>query len=294
MHELAKHMQEMFEIDKGRSYAAAFITMIFFFILLIAVCFLLWKLLQKINHKIFRKLEEKNGRSMSRDFLERIISVLITFCFILIPFNWDDIGQSVFGSAAVLAAVIGFAAQDVIKDILAGIQMSIYKPFDIGDRIEADEGISGIVEKITMRHVVIKRIDTIRIIIPNSKLNELSVMNYSYNDVPRSVMLTFPISYTSDIQKAKEIISEVVRESPLSIPRFHLPDGTMGYSPVYFIELSDSALIMSVTIHFDHDTPTERVRDDINTAVFQALTSNGIEIPYNYVNVVMKSNSQAG
>ena len=289
--DLALFIQENLEISKGFSYIFSIIIWIFFYLALIGVCYLLWKFLQKLNHIIFRKIEEKSGRSMSKEFLERIVSVLITFFFLILPFNWDDIGQSVFGSAAVLAAVIGFAAQDVIKDILAGIQISIYKPFDIGDRIETNDG-SGVVEKMTMRHVVIKRIDTIRIVIPNSKMNDLTVLNYSYDDVPRSVMLRFPISYTSDIQKAKQLISDVVRESPLTIPGIHTPDGKKDYAPVYFIELSDSALIMSVTIHFNHGTPTEKVRDSINTAVFEAFAANGIEVPYNYMNVVVQTNGK--
>ena len=289
MRDVALDFLEFFDISTEKSFFLSFILTILFYAAIIALCYGLWKLLQIINHKIFQKIEEKNGRSMLTEFLERIVSVLITFFFIVIPFNWDDIGQSVFGSAAVLAAVIGFAAQDVIKDILAGIQISIYKPFDIGDRIEMEDGSAGIVEKITMRHVVIKRIDTIRIVIPNSKLNNLTVNNYSYDDVPRSVMLKFPIGYKSDIQKAKQVISDIVRNSPLTIPGTHMPDGKMGYAPVYFIELTDSALIMSVTIHFNHETPTERVKDEINTAVFEALAANGIEIPYNYMNVVVKS-----
>lgn len=289
MRDVALDFLEFFDISTEKSFFLSFILTILFYAAIIALCYGLWKLLQIINHKIFQKIEEKNGRSMLTEFLERIVSVLITFFFIVIPFNWDDIGQSVFGSAAVLAAVIGFAAQDVIKDILAGIQISIYKPFDIGDRIEMEDGSAGIVEKITMRHVVIKRIDTIRIVIPNSKLNDLTVNNYSYDDVPRSVMLKFPIGYKSDIHKAKQVISDIVRNSPLTIPGTHMPDGKMGYAPVYFIELSDCALIMSVTIHFNHETPTERVKDEINTAVFEALAANGIEIPYNYMNVVVKS-----
>ena len=289
MRDVALDFLEFFDISTEKSFFLSFILTILFYAAIIALCYGLWKLLQIINHKLFQTIEEKNGRSMLTEFLERIVSVLITFFFIVIPFNWDDIGQSVFGSAAVLAAVIGFAAQDVIKDILAGIQISIYKPFDIGDRIEMEDGSAGIVEKITMRHVVIKRIDTIRIVIPNSKLNNLTVNNYSYDDVPRSVMLKFPIGYKSDIQKAKQVISDIVRNSPLTIPGTHMPDGKMGYAPVYFIELTDSALIMSVTIHFNHETPTERVKDEINTAVFEALAANGIEIPYNYMNVVVKS-----
>ena len=234
------------------------IVIVLIYAALLVICYFLWKLIQKVNHKIFQKLEEKKGRTVTLEFMEKLVSFGITFFFlIIVPFNWDDIGNSVFGSAAVLTAVIGFAGQDVIKDILAGIQISIYKPFDIGDRIETSDGSAGVIEK------------------------------YSYEDVPRSVMLRFPVSYKSDIEKAKQVIGDVIRDSELTIPGMHTEDGSLDYAPVYFIELAESALIMSVTVYFDKGIRTERVRDAINTSVFEALAANGIEIPYNYMNVVL-------
>ncbi len=278
-----------YDIGTTHSLILSTILTIFFYLCIAVGCCILWKLGQNANHKIFQMISKKKGRSMSLDFMEKLVSFGITFFFLILPFNWDDIGNSVFGSAAVLTAVIGFAGQDILKDILAGIQISIYKPFDIGDRIETLEGITGVVENITMRHVVIKRIDTIRTIIPNSKMNDFSILNYSYSDVPRSVMLKFPVSYKSDIAKTKQVIQQVVRESSLTIPGMQMPDGSIDYAPVYFIELSDSALVMSVTVYYDHSTPTERVRDQINTSVFEALIANNIEIPYKYMNVVVKN-----
>ncbi len=287
MAEIIESLQQNYNLDETSSYIFGFIITILLYAALIVLGYFLWKLIQKANHKIFQKLEEKNGRSMSLEFLEKLISFVITFFFLILPFNWDDIGDSIFGSAAVLTAVIGFAAQDVIKDILAGIQISIYKPFDIGDRIETSDGSAGVIEKITMRHIVIKRIDTIRIVIPNSKMNELTVLNYSYEDVPRSVMLRYPISYKSNIEKAKQVISQVIQDSPLTIPGKQTADGSMAYAPVYFIELTDSALVMSVTVYFNQGTSTESVKDSLNTTIFQSLVANGIEIPYDYLNVVI-------
>ena len=288
MDDLAQSLQQNYGLGTTSSYIIGAIGIVLIYAAIFVICYFLWKLIQKVNHKIFQKLEEKKGRSVSLEFMEKLVSFGITFFFlVIVPFNWDDIGNSVFGSAAVLTAVIGFAGQDVIKDILAGIQISIYKPFDIGDRIETSDGSAGVIEKISMRHIVIKRIDTIRIVIPNSKMNELTVLNYSYEDVPRSVMLRFPVSYKSDIEKAKQVIGNVVRDSELTIPGMYTEDGSLDYAPVYFIELAESALIMSVTVYFDKDIRTERVRDAINTSVFEALAANGIEIPYNYMNVVL-------
>ena len=63
----------------------------------------------------------------------------------------------------------------------------------------------------------------------------------------------------------------------------------MTYAPVYFLELADSALIMAVTVYYKPTTPTEVIKDDINSRVFMAMQEAGIEIPYAYTNVVLQN-----
>ena len=164
----------------------------------------------------------------------------------------------------------------------------MYRPFDIGDRVELEDGSSGIVENISMRHIVIKKIDTVRIVIPNSKANTMSLLNYSYKDVPRSFQLKFPIGYSSDIRKAKKIMESVIRNCSLCLPEMTDTKGKKCYAPVCFLELTDSALILATTVYYDHTTPTEKVKDAVNTGILEAFAKNDIEIPYNYLNVVMQ------
>ncbi len=242
----------------------------------------------KVSGKVFRFLEKRHGKKIHLQFAENLVKGFIIILFVVIPLAGDRIKQSILGSAAVLAAIVGFAAQDVIKDILSGLLISIYKPFDLGDRIELEDGTAGIVESISMRHVVLVLIDTVRLIIPNSKLNGATVKNFSYSYVFRSAEFTFPVNYKSEIAKAKEIIFNAVEESPYSVPGKRNKNGENVYGPVYFISIADSALLMKVTVYYEDGTPTEVLKDDINTRVFEALIKHGIDVPYNYSNVVLK------
>lgn len=253
--------------------------------------FLFW-ILRKITHLFFSALEKKRGHRIHIQFLERLTSFGVGLAVIISFLGWKNIGGSLLGSAAVITAVVGWAAQDVIKDVLSGLLISIYKPFDLGDRIELEDGTAGIVESITMRHVVIVRIDTLRVVIPNSRINAASILNYSYGEVQRSCLFKFPVGYKSDIEKTKEVISEAVKSSPYSVPGKKQKDGTVGYGNIYFIDLAESALIMAVTVYYEADVASERLKDDINTRVFEALTENGIEIPYNHTSVVIKNEEQ--
>ena len=255
----------------------------------LALLILIAHLLRVLNKKLFRRLRKKRGKKTHLVFLEGVINAYIIVIAVIVPLAGDSIKKSILGSAAVLTAVVGFAAQDIIKDMLAGFLISIYKPFDIGDRIELEDGTVGIVESITMRHVVIIRIDTLRVVIPNSKINNVSVVNYSFDYVDRSILCKFPVSYDSDLEQVKDVIKEAVMSSPYSEPGKKSRDGEMTYAPVYFLELADSALIMAVTVYYKPTTPTEVIKDDINSRVFMAMQEAGIEIPYAYTNVVLQN-----
>ena len=126
---------------------------------------------------------------------------------------------------------------------------------------------------------------------PNSKINSLSLTNYSFHRSDRSVKFRFPIGYDSDVPKAKAVIEQAIRESPYSIPGRTGADENPAYGDVYFYALEDSALIMT-TVYYEKTTPTERVIDDIQSCVRKALIENGIEIPYPHVNVVTQDAKQ--
>ena len=271
------------------TYILAGIMSVVAFAVAVALYIFIFLMLKKLIHHLFRTVAVKKGRRIHIEFLERVVTFVLGALIIVSFLGWKNIGGSLLGSAAVITGVIGFAAQDVIKDILSGMLISIYKPFDLGDRIELEDGTVGIVESITMRHVVIVRIDTLRVVIPNSRINAASILNYSYGDIQRSCLFKFPIGYDSDIEKARRVISDAVKSSPYSIPGRTQKDGSMDYASVYFIDLDSSALVMSVTVYYEASTPSEKLKDDINTRVFEALGRNGIEIPYNHTSVIIKN-----
>ncbi len=275
-----------FTENPGMLFGALFLLLLTS-LLILAVYFSLAWICLKISKKVFSSIEKKRGKKIHIQFAESLVKLAIIIIFIVIPLGGDKIGHSLLGSAAVLAAVVGFAAQDVIKDILAGIQISVYKPFDLGDRIELEDGTAGIVQGITMRHVVLRLMDTAVLVIPNSSINTETIRNYSYAYVPRSVQFSFPVAYKTDVNKAKQVIYDAIEESQYSFPGKKGKNGEMIYGPVYLIAINDSSLAMKVTVYYKPETPTEVLKDDINTRVFEALGRAGIEIPYPYRSVIV-------
>ena len=263
-------------------------------ILASATAIVLVTLVLSLERKAFRRLTEKRGNINLR-FVENIARFVVIFLAV----QWvvmsspitQSFGRILFQGTTVIAAIAGFAAQPVIADMICGLMISATKPFNIGDRIELEDGTAGIVIDITLRHVTLRDIDTVVVIIPNSKLNSMKVTNMSYQTRVRSIHMRFNVGYGTDVEQAIQVIGCAIRESDYSIPGKPGKDGA-EYGPVYFIKYDDSSLVMATTVYYEPTTPTEIVKSDINTRVKRALEESGIEIPYNYVNVVMSDRKE--
>ena len=246
------------------------------------IVFILLKCEKKIAAKMIKKFDGINAR-----FTEKLIRFLIIFIAAMAVIMGNEItqsfGSSLFQGTAVLAAIAGFAAKPILSDMFCGFMLSTTKPFNIGDRIELDDGTAGIVKDITIRHVVLQGIDTLKIVIPNSEINSRRITNLSHMTRTRSIHFRFQVGLNTNADDAKRIIREAIQESPHSVPR----DGE-DYSPVYFLNFTDNGLLMATTVYYEPTSPTEAVKDDINSRVKRALEANNIEIPYNYVTVVEK------
>ena len=247
-------------------------------------------LLLRLERKLAKKwLHNKNNINV------RLVERVLRFVLIIVAVQWvmfsskvtQPFAKALFQGTTVLAAIAGFAAQPVIADLICGLMLSSTKPFDMGDRIEMEDGTSGIVKDITLRHVVLQGVDTIDLIIPNSKLNAMKLKNMSRVRGFRSIYFQFRVAYPTDVEAARAIILSAVEECPYSVPARPGPDGPV-YGPVYFMEYTASSLLLTTTVYYTASNHTERVRSDVNTRVKQALEAAGIEIPYDYVNVVMK------
>lgn len=248
------------------------------------VVFVLLRVIKKIFAKYFHSRDDINIR-----YVEKILSTLIVlvgiFWVIMSSETTAPFGRMLFQSTAIIGAVAGLAAQPVISDMFCGLMISACKPFEIGDRIELDNGQAGIVRDITIRHVVLRGIDTVDIVIPNSRINAMSILNMSHCKERRSIHCRFSIGMNSNVERAMEVIQHAVMDSPYSVPGKTGEEGEQ-YGPVYFIAYGESSLTMATTVYYSPSTPTETVKHDINLRVKKALDQNGIEIPYPYINVI--------
>ena len=239
------------------------------------------------NRFVKRKLKEKNNLTVH--FTQNIIRtaiILVAAIWVLVSSSaTTDIGKVLFQGTAIAGAVFGLAAQPVLGDFFSGIAIAINKPFEIGDWIELEDGTAGVVADITSRHVVLKGLGTVDIVVPNSKINALIIRDTSFKKL-KSVKMSFNVAYGTDIEKASEVIKNVVINSELTVPSGKDDD----YGPVFFESFADSSLVLSMIIYYKQSTSGLAIKSEINKLVNDAFAEAGIEIPFSYVNVVMKDN----
>lgn len=259
----------------------------------VVISFLVAAILLRLSGKLFKRLRRNPEKvRLNTRFLENVIRFVIIFVSVIWVVMSSSLtrsfGQTLFTGTAVLTAIAGFAAQPVLADLLCGIIISSTKPFEIGNRLTLDNGVSGIVKDMTVRHVVLQGLDTQMYIIPNSKMNGYTITNLSWKTDTRAVDFRFEVSYSADPEETIRVIGDAIRASELTVAGKTKTDGTKAYADVYFLAFRDSSLEFGTTVYYKAGTPTEVLKSDVNTRVKKALDAAGIEIPYPYYNIVAK------
>lgn len=131
-----------------------------------------------------------------------------------------------------MAFAVGMALQGSLANFAGGVLLLVFKPFKVGDYIEA-QGHAGTVEEIQIFQTTLKTPDNKKIIIPNGDLSNGSIVNYSTAST-RRVNLVFGIGYNDDLKKAKEILTNIVKEESkvLKDPEPQIVVGNLGDNAV--------------------------------------------------------------
>src|SRR5690606_22091418 len=137
-------------------------------------------------------------------FLRGLVSVVLKVLLLVSVASMVGIATTSF--VAVIGAAglaVGLALQGSLANFAGGVLILIFKPFKVGDAIEA-QGFVGTVIEIQILHTILNTFDNRRVVIPNGSLSNSSLINMSINTTRRADM-SFGISYNDDIDKAKAI-----------------------------------------------------------------------------------------
>jgi small conductance mechanosensitive channel len=171
---------------------------------------------------------------------------------------------------------IGIALQDSLKNFASGVLLIVFRPFGLGDFVEAG-GTNGIVEEITLFTTTMHTPDNREVIVPNGAIYDDVIINNSARET-RRVDMVFGIGYDDDIREAREIMMEILQadERILKDPE-----------PVIMLgELADSSVNFNVRPWVESGDYWN-VMADVTEKVKLAFDDAGISIPYPQMDVHM-------
>jgi small conductance mechanosensitive channel len=248
-------------------------------VIAIVLMIITFKIVNVVTKKMYKRFQKKNvDETIARvgtQSLRIILKVLILVCLI------GYVGIETASISAVIASLgvgISLAVQGTLSNFAGGVIIIVMRPFKIGDFITSN-GESGTVEDIKLFYTHIVTVDNRAVVIPNGSLANNVIVNASAKDT-RRCDVTVSASYGSDIDKVKEVIKNVCAQNELIFK-----------DPAPFIELSNmgsSSLDFVVRVWCnrpDYWTVNFYLLDSIK----KAFDENGIEIPFNQLDVNLKA-----
>ncbi|WP_024768583.1 mechanosensitive ion channel family protein [Aquimarina macrocephali] len=223
--------------------------------------------ISRMLRKFFKKKDyDETLEKFLYDFLNLGLKVLLVVLVV------TQLGVQSSSLVAILGAAglaVGLALQGSLANFAGGVLILFFKPFKIGDFIEA-QGIQGTVKEISIFTTKLNTFGNQLAILPNGKLSNDNIINYS-EEGKRRDNITIGVSYDSDIKKAKQVLLDLVNEQD-KIVQDPLP-------VVVVTELGDS----SITLSLRYWTLTEEFWDIHFYTLEEAkkrLESDGISIPF--------------
>jgi small conductance mechanosensitive channel len=231
-----------------------------------------WWVIKLINIGVAKFFEKKDYDRTLETFLEDFINNgLKVLLFVMVITQVGVETSSLIAMLGAAGLALGLALQGSLSNFAGGILILIFKPFKVGDFISA-QGSEGTVKQITVFNTKLVTFGNQEVIIPNGNLSNDKITNYSSEGVRRE-NLVIGISYSSSIQKAKDLILELCAADENIITE----EGKEAM--VVVSELADSSVNLSVRYWTTTETfwPTKfKMIENIKAS----FDREGIEIPF--------------
>ena len=241
-------------------------------ILAALIIFIIGKILVNWANKLFAKMLEKRKVEPSiQSFLKSIVNITLLILLFLAVIG--KLGIELTSFAALLASAgvaVGMALSGNLSNFAGGVIILVFRPYKVGDYIEASTGAAGTVTDIQIFHTVLTTPDNKVVFAPNGAMSGAVVTNYSRKDT-RRVDFLFGVEYGTDFNQAKSIIMEVINK-----------DSRILKDPAPFVELgalADSSVNITVRV-WVNAADYWAVNFDMNKNVYATFNEKGISFPF--------------
>lgn len=217
-----------------------------------------------------RSLSRAKLSALLKDFIVNTVQKTLVLLGLVVALAMLEVNIGpLLAGIGVVGFVVGFALQNTLSNFAAGFMILLYRPYDIGDFVSAG-GVTGTVDSMNLVSTTVKTPDNQIVIVPNSAIWGGVITNVTGNET-RRVDMVFGIGYDDDIQKAQDVLTEIVNTHPLVL---QTPEPVIRLH-----ELADSSVNFVVR-------PWVKTKEywnlywDITRKVKERFDAEGINIPY--------------
>ncbi len=230
-------------------------------------------LLAVVRRLFWERWYEKNRKERAPKFISQItglVAIIVAVFFIIGGVYGHSIEGVVFGSTVVVG-IVGFAMQDLLGNIIAGVALEIGKPFKPGDWLKIETQHAEVIE-VNWRSTRLRTNDDIYLDIPNKTIVGATITNLTYPTRQHAIRLLVGFEYSTPPNFVKDIIARAAAEAP---------DVLVTPPPKVFLkDFGDSAIIYEVKFWIDDETRYNDTLDAIRTNIWYAAQRNRITIPF--------------
>jgi len=219
------------------------------------------------------------------ELLELVVKYVVWFAALMMLLSTFNVDIAPFLAGAGIAGIaLALAAQDIISNFFGGALITMDKPFEVGDRIMVDN-IYGDVAAIGPRSTRLRTLEYQIVTIPNNKITTNVIINYSMPDPKLKMTIPVSVAYGSDIDNVTKILYDIAHDA-IKNTDFLLDDPA---PQVFFVEFGASDLKFIIRVWSKaYNTPDE-VKDCINRRINKRFTEEGIEIPFQQIDIHMRN-----
>ena len=258
------------------------------FILQCAFCVVIYYIIAKILKKLLgimdAALEKRGTDQTARHFMITLIKTLVlgfTVISMIVQLNIVD-ATSIAALLASCGVGISLALEDALSNFAGGILLLTLRPFKEGDFITVkDSDISGTVTNISLYYTTLRTTTRETLVVPNSTMTGDAVVNSGVISGQKFLSVKVGISYQSDVEKALDILDQLMDEEPRVVRKL----GTI------IDEFGESSVVIALRCFVALEDYME-VNWAMNRKIWQRFHEEGIEIPYNQLDVHVKDISE--
>lgn len=236
------------------------------------IIYIIGKFIVNWANKLFAKMLNKRKVEPSiQSFLKSIINITLLVLLFLAVIG--QLGIELTSFAALLASAgvaVGMALSGNLSNFAGGVIILVFRPYKVGDYIEASTGASGTVTDIQIFHTVLTTPDNRVVFAPNGAMSGAVVTNYSRKDI-RRVDFSFGVEYGTDFKQAQTILMEIINK-----------DTRILKEPAPFVEvgnLAESSVNITVRVWVKASDYWD-VNFDMNKNVYATFNERGISFPF--------------